>query len=725
MGAEEYVFTSSGHEQLKSVFRSIGEAAQQSANRSAKAWSASGRKLTDLERLALRVARAQQQTAQKEARAQQQAARQAGRVAEQAERAKTRAVEQAIRERGRLEAAANRRRIKAETDAQLVAMRRVEQLRRANERRRSGFGSAILGLGGSAVRGIAGSAMALGAGGLALGLYAGGKLVRESIGLQQRATRIAVQGGGDPRKLQQTIEAAAVTTPGARADDIAAGVERFVSRTGDVEAAQKFAKTMAEISVATGTAAEDVGDAMSGLFTTMEVKTPEEMRKAMAALAVSGKRGALEIKDLAEEMPRLAAAAKRFGLPGGAESVAVLGGIAQLSMKATGDPARAITGTEAMLRQITAKSPELKRMGVNVFDKAGNARDLRTLLPEIIAKVGGKDMVAKRVGLQKVFGDEGSRSAISTLFTAYADAVRDGKDGMEAMNNEIARATDVTGAEAEIKNDLNTMQKTSAAKLTAAWESMRVVVGEHLAPAIADALGKFGDMIAHTDPASFAAAMNVATAAVSGFAEFLQSLGILKIKRKSSTEAGIERAEAGIEGTQAKIDQRVTEARILARGKLAGAKGTREEIISATATPEEQQQLRSLSEQQATAAKAQSLAASQQLIGQTVERMFGAPKLAGIKETDSFLGLPKFEQAHVLGGGVSGAAGDISARAAEQQGGAGGESFTQTLKGEVDRIAAQSRALADEVTKLAGSAAKAQQALEKLSGTQKGNAAVL
>ncbi len=492
-----FVWVSDGHDKLKSVIRSIGDAygdleaqankalgsfpkaaakagrgaagaSRGAAKQVSEAWSSAKRPMSETEKLGLKVARDQERAAKKAADAQIREARRAARVQQGLDRQRERDV------RSHLD-----RRTKLQERHERDLARRTEQRREARGSRIRG---AIAAIGGAAITG-AGAVMGAGA-------LVGGRALRESLALDDFSKRLAIKGGEgfDANRLRRGFEATAVGVRGAKAADIAAGVDEFVGKTGNMQLGIDLQRTMAEFSVATGTDTSALAGAMADLFEKFDVKTVEEMADAMAILTVQGKQGSFELEDAAKQFPKLAAAAGSFGIGKGAGAVATLGGLTQIARTATGSPEQAASALEATFRQLTAQSTKLKTAGVNVFDKQGNARNITDILVESIAKVGGTDMEKKKVGLQKIFGEEGIR-ALRPLIMEYAEATAKGADGVDALRRRIARATETSGAYAEVQRDLASAQQQSSAALTSVWESLKAQVGQEVTPAFAALLG--------------------------------------------------------------------------------------------------------------------------------------------------------------------------------------------------------------------------------------------
>jgi hypothetical protein len=437
------------------------------------------RQFKEKERAARASARNMERIAQKTARAEVAAAKKAAR---QIQQVRDRQLRQWVRQQKRQEKATQSRR-----KARSKAVRRA-------------FGRAA----GAALRGV--GAVGLATAGV-VGLAA-----RQSIGLQDRATRLAIKGGGggvkrvDPRLLRQEAETTAKEVRGAKAGDIISAQERFVSKTGKLNFARDFGKVFAEISVATGTAAEDIGSAAADMFEKFDIKTVEGMTKALSLLAVQGKRGAFEMEDAAAQFPKIGAAAQRFGLKG-VGGLATLGGLSQIARRSTKGGEEAGVAVENMFTQLILKSGKIKqKFGVDVFEDKGKTktRPVQELLVDIIG--GAKGNIQS---LQEIFAKRAAPavSPLISLFNqtrgkAMAEGVTEPQataDAMARLREEIDKATNVTNAEKEVRQDLAIAQKQTSAQMTAAWENVVAVVGQRVAPKLAQLAGSIAEFIESSD----------------------------------------------------------------------------------------------------------------------------------------------------------------------------------------------------------------------------------
>jgi hypothetical protein len=404
-----------------------------------------------------------------------------------------------------------------------------------------------------------GAASAIGGGFLGMTGAAG----REAMKLQDLATRIAInaRGAGEEQvnatTLRKEFENTAIANPGVKATDIAEGVASFVAKTGDLATARSSMGTFATVASATGASVSDIAGTGADLMGKFGIKSDAEMKQALASLTFQGKSGAFELKDAAALFPKVGAAASRFGLGQGVESVKTLGGMMQIARSATGSGEGAATAVEAMFRQMIKKSPDLKKMGVDVFEKGSKGtktRDFQEVLIESIAKSGGS--LPK---LQKVFDTQGIR-AISPLIADFNNAKnaakasgKNEKDataaGVDALKAALDKAINAPGDWAEVVKDAAAAQRIASASVTASWERIKSIVGDKLAPKMAEILGKLAN-----DPKAieaFGNAIEIATTSIIGLYDgvnavvgFLKEVGIIKDKPKSPMGAAGEAQDA-------------------------------------------------------------------------------------------------------------------------------------------------------------------------------------
>jgi hypothetical protein len=548
MSDERFVFTASGHEDVIKAYESISQAASK-AGMGAKR-SAAGQ-ASEAKRSARAVVNAEERSQAQRIRALDRAEQQRKRRIERGAQSEIRSLERKLEREAALEKRSaekvQRQKLAIIRSGARAAVRHEQAAAKRLEEARAGRRSAFRSAGGRLIGGVAGALGGLALAGAGTAAYMTGRALSQGSALQEQALRLSIQGGGGAEgatALRKRFQQTAMDVRGVSAEDVAGGVSAFVTKTGRVDVADDMQRVFAEIAMATGATATDIGDAAADLFEKFDVQSMEEMNKALATLAVQGKRGAFELKDAATQLPKLAAAAQRFGIGKGAESVAVLGGLTQIARSATGSPEQAASALEATFRQLSAKAVDLNKFGVKLSGPDGQKRDIRDILAETIANVTDKGALqkglsgtdAKMVGLQKVFGEEGIR-AISPMIARFNEAVANGEDGMKALHDMMNGAIDAGDAESEMRRDLASAQTAASAQLTFAWETFKSTVSDSLLPVVGELAGKFGDWVASADFEGVSEMLRMLGSATRDAVSALESMGILRKKVPTGTES--------------------------------------------------------------------------------------------------------------------------------------------------------------------------------------------
>ncbi len=455
------------------------------------------------------------------------------------------------------------------------AIRNAEREASKRVRNAQKTGRAGAGVLGRSVRGVA----TIGGGVLGIGggmLVAGQMQTATELERRQRQVIINARGPGErgaisPGNLRDKIAATSIAT-GAAQLDITAGIEEFVTKTGDIKTAIANMEVFAKVAMATGASVGDIAAAAAELSDKFDLTDPKEMADALAALAFQGKRGAFELRDMAAQFPKIGAAAQRFGFKGAA-GVRELGGLAQIARKGTGTGEEAGTAIENMLKEIIAKSTAIqegtafgfkKREGKGVqvfedFDPKKAALRASDTITNIIAASGGNI-----VQLQKIFGTRGTRaiSPLSTAFREAAGAAGGGEKGkaagIAAIRAELAAAIEGKGDFADIEKDAADAAKSLSAEMTKLQTVFNKALTKEMIPALKLMI-----------PELEKAAPHLAKLAVH-FAEFVAWFAANPIKGLGALvlgKIGMDLAAAGIGAAVAKV---ITKILLLRGGAAAG-----------------------------------------------------------------------------------------------------------------------------------------------------------
>jgi len=377
-----------------------------------------------------------------------------------------------------------------------------EESRRAREiqERRATFIKSTVGNGaGRVVRGLA----AVGTAGIAAAGIGGGAIAAASISqamrLDEATRRLSIAGrgqgeaGADPVRMRRSFMRLGLET-GVDPEQIAAGAGKFVAKTGDLATATANMRNFAITAQATGASIEDIASAGADLSEKFGIKSTEDMGKALAVLAMQGKKGAFELKDMAEQFPEMAAAAQRAGMKG-VGGMRTLGGLAQIARQSTGSGSEASTALQMMLTQLVTKSDKLKSgeaLGgekVNVFeggDPTKNARDIPTVLAEIVSRSKGN-----KQKLAKLFDIRGTR-AMSPLIQEYqrtseatnGTASQKQEAGKKAVLKYIENASAGSGDWSEVERDAKDAMKSFSVQINMAKQALMDALQSQLMPSI-------------------------------------------------------------------------------------------------------------------------------------------------------------------------------------------------------------------------------------------------
>lgn len=498
------------------------------------------------EKAAAQSARAKEKAAAKAAKAEARIAAQEARKKEQLKRAEDRKFDQLFKQQSRL-MDQERKRGARQYDRLMAERQRNEEKRQraaAKEQRarqarmsniRDGIGRRFLSVAQGAT--LAGAAIA-------------GVAVRDNMRLNETSTRLAISArdsGGkmmDPRALAKEFQDVATSTPGVKANEVADAAGRFAALTGDLDTARKSLKTFATIASATGSDVGEIAEAAASLSNQLGIKEDSQFKEVFSALIAQGKGGAFELADMAAQFQRLAASGGAFGVEQNVSGVKTLGGFTQIARAGTGSSDQAATAVEAVLTNLKVKAGDLKKAGVNVYDKSGKTRNLTDVLVDTISNVGGTNIAKKNSQLSSLFGAYGGR-ALNPLVTTFQSTFNETSGTNQerlaaataAVRAQFEKATQAAGTWADVTYEASVAQSMTSSKLTASWQQFSSRVGDQLTPVVADLLAKFADLAQNTSLVdqfiftleAFANAVTIAT-------DVLIALGLLKKKEMTPEE---------------------------------------------------------------------------------------------------------------------------------------------------------------------------------------------
>jgi hypothetical protein len=303
----------------------------------------------------------------------------------------------------------------------------------------------IMGRGGSALRTAAGFAGAFGI----QQMFQGAK--EENAAL----TDIAITGNLTDKQLQKLrktmFEVSNATSKST--SELTSFVATVTTMTGDAAGAAEALEGIGEVMVATGASGEALAGTYVKLTTTMGL-LPKQAKDAFNILRSQEKLGSVTLANIAANFGKIVGAAGVYGAEGkGLKGTRTLGGLFQIAQRGfgVGQEGEAATSAAAFLSFTGRRAKQIKKtFGVDVFNKAGQARDLPTVLEEL-----GKAFIASpekfRTKGQLIFGRAGIRTAQQLAEAARAPGGFSGKLGSFASAHQLLRTAggeDIIGRDA-------------------------------------------------------------------------------------------------------------------------------------------------------------------------------------------------------------------------------------------------------------------------------------
>lgn len=257
---------------------------------------------------------------------------------------------------------------------------------------------------------------------------------------------------------------------------LAEGVQDLVAQGLDLKDAVASIEALGRVATATGSQLTDVTKTGFQLQNALKIQ-PTELKATFDALAFAGKQGAFELKDMAQFMPTIAAAAGSLGIQGrkGAVSLAAM---MQMVRKDAPDAGQAATRlTDAMLKMTAPQTVKnFEKFGVNIEqvlkDAQKNGINPMEAALDTLFKVTGGDSFK----LGEIFGDKEAKLALMSLmkYREEYEKLRDDAGGSAAagtVDQDYLRSIDT------FQGRLTTFQNS--------MQNLGIVVGNALMPPLA------------------------------------------------------------------------------------------------------------------------------------------------------------------------------------------------------------------------------------------------
>lgn len=249
--------------------------------------------------------------------------------------------------------------------------------------------------------------------------------------------------------------------------EIAEGLNVLVASGIDPQKALDYMNVIGRTATGEQAVIEDIS--RTAFSVTDNLKVPvSELGKAMDILAMSGKEGRFELKDMASALPSLTAGASMLGMKG-TPAVASLGAALQVAMKGAGEASEAANNLENFIQKVTAPlsvknfketfGVDLKRV---LLDAAAAGRDPILEVIELMTRLSGGDVFK----VSEVFQDKQVLNFIKPM--------------MQNLDEYKRIKAAALGAEGVVDSDFEHMMETTVEQFKALKINMKELVFPHL-----------------------------------------------------------------------------------------------------------------------------------------------------------------------------------------------------------------------------------------------------
>jgi TP901 family phage tail tape measure protein len=283
-------------------------------------------------------------------------------------------------------------------------------------------------------------------------------------------------GEAELKKLsQQVLQLSSRSATNLGPEKLAQGIQDLVAQGLELKDAVDSMETLGKVATATNSDLLDVTKTGFQLQNALKIR-PTDLKMTFDALAYAGKQGAFELRDMAQFMPTIAAAAGTLGIKGPKGAVA-LASMMQMVRKDAPDAGQAATRmTDAMLKMTAPDAVKnFKKFGVDIEQvlksaKAKGINPMEAALTELQRVTGGD--VFK---LSQIFGDKEAKLALMSLMKYRKE--------YEKLKADAGGATAAGTVEKDFQKSLGTFQGTLAS-FQNSTQRLGISVGNALLPSL-------------------------------------------------------------------------------------------------------------------------------------------------------------------------------------------------------------------------------------------------
>ncbi|WP_394849703.1 phage tail tape measure protein [Pendulispora brunnea] len=318
------------------------------------------------------------------------------------------------------------------------------------------------------------------------------ELQSHTVNLSNQAYIEGADGAAGTRQDPRDIEAEVRSVAAATASDTTKaveGLEKFVAKTGDLETGRKIFREMAVLAKAMGADLSDMEDAAGDVANQLgNIPNKAAMISwVMKGVAAQGKIGAVEMRDLASQMAKVASSAGQIeGDP--ARNIKTLSALAQIA-RAEGGAANAWQATTSVQAFVnTLKTPARAKAfqaatGKSIYNEQGLIRDPEEIIIEAL-RASGKNPLA----FKQIFANVQGAKPAEALATIYRRA-GGGDEGERQVREAFRRFAQAALDDREILESFHRAMGTSESQAQTFNLQLQAVVAEmqaHLLPALVE-----------------------------------------------------------------------------------------------------------------------------------------------------------------------------------------------------------------------------------------------
>lgn len=484
---------------LRTVGRSFGESMEAAANRAtASARKSAGAQVASAKTASAAIAAVANERANAETKATIKAADANARARQKQIKDDQKAFDERLRASAKARAAEEKDILAVARTLEREAKKKADRSQREaqNDRKRmvGDFGRGVANNISTVVRGGLGVAGQISRGfGVDLGFTGG---IQRSIAAESQFSKTTISGMRAMGKTASGADIDATRATAAKAASetatpllaMAAGLDSFVSKTGELEAGKALLADLGKTARATGTDFEDMAGLAGEIWNSFEDGDPDRVSKTLEQLrllGVQGSKGNVEIRELAKYGSRLTAQAGMF--EGSREhNVGQLGVLAQTARASGGatNAAEATRAAAAFSRDLMTKATQERFVdaGIDVWGNKEHTKlkDPQQIIKDILSYTQGdigktSTLMRNQIGRAPVMG-----------FNDIYNAAGGGQKGLAAVDAEFRRLSE-TMSKADVESAFGTSMQSKEAKAIVFQERMDKVaasLAERLLPAL-------------------------------------------------------------------------------------------------------------------------------------------------------------------------------------------------------------------------------------------------